>query len=91
MANEDVVRFSRARDEEQGSFSGRDNQRTYDHMDNSAAQDREENAMRNGANAVGTGDGSLPSDSDSSTRWNVTSSQVDDQMHEYPTRSNPGR
>jgi hypothetical protein len=88
---EDVVRFSRASDDEQGSFSSRESQRLYDHMDNNAAQDREENAMRNGANAVGTGDGSLPSDSDGSSRWNVTSSQVDSQSHEYPTRSNPGK
>ncbi|MBC7971553.1 MAG: hypothetical protein H7Z11_15765 [Verrucomicrobia bacterium] len=85
---EDVVRFNQAKDEEKGSFSNRETGRSYDNMSNDTACDREESAMRSGADAVSSGD--LPSDSDSSTRWNVTSSQVDSQSHEYPTRLNPG-
>ncbi len=86
---EDMVNFRRAQNE-QGSFSDRESGRQYDHLSNDQAQDREESAMRSGANAVGGGDDILPSDSGSSTRWNVTSSQVDDQGHEYPTRLSPG-
>jgi len=87
---EDLVRFSQARDEEKGSFSNRETGRSYDNMSNDEARDREESAMRSGANAVDRGADILPSDSDRSTRWNVTSSQVDDQSHEYPTRLSPG-
>lgn len=85
---EDVVRFNRASDDEQGSFSNRETGRSYDNMSNDKAVEREESAMRSGADTVSTSE--LPSDSDSSSRWNVTSSQVDDQLQEYPTRLSPG-
>lgn len=85
---EDVVRFNQASGEERGSFSNRETGRSYDHMSNDEAVEREEGAMRSGASAVSSSE--LPSDSDRSTRWNVTSSQVDDQSHEYPTRLSPG-
>jgi len=88
--SEDVVRFNKARNEEQGSFCNRETGRSYDHMSNDAAREREESAMRSGADVHATGDTALPSDSDRSTRWNVTSSQVDGQSHEYPTRLQPG-
>jgi hypothetical protein len=86
--SEDVVRFNQANEEEKGSFSNRETGRSYDNMSNEAACEREESAMRSGADAVSSSQ--LPSDSDSSTRWNVTSSQVDSQSHEYPTRLGPG-
>jgi len=86
---EDVVRFNPAKDEERGSFSNCESGRTYDQMGNEAATEREESAMRNGADTVSTSQ--LPSDSDHSSRWNVTSSEVDSQLQEHPTRLGPGK